>query len=262
MIKWLLGWILLGVSYTSECFQCKPGTYSEKPGSARCTPCPADTYSNKGATVCLHCDPDKYSGVHICMIWVCFNYPLVKVTRLWEVCLITGSKCFLSFVLSFPSLQRPVLEHANLGRRARSATTSTPTLPATPRERWVEHIGRNFPVTIWCSYFIHVIIWVAPFMHPAVSVFRLSLCTSGSSPRSAVRLSKEPWSCLHRARSKPVLRATRVSSSATLPPVNPATKVPTPMEQVPNYQTPHVTLHAQQTEEPLSWCTRVFLNVV
>uniref|UniRef100_H2UWY3 Endosome-lysosome associated apoptosis and autophagy regulator 1 n=1 Tax=Takifugu rubripes TaxID=31033 RepID=H2UWY3_TAKRU len=50
-----------GVSYTSECFQCKPGTYSEKPGSARCTPCPVDTYSNKGATVCLHCDPDKYS---------------------------------------------------------------------------------------------------------------------------------------------------------------------------------------------------------
>ncbi|CAG07479.1 unnamed protein product, partial [Tetraodon nigroviridis] len=50
-----------GVSYTSECFQCKPGTYSEKPGSARCVPCPADTYSNRGATVCLQCDSDKYS---------------------------------------------------------------------------------------------------------------------------------------------------------------------------------------------------------
>ncbi|XP_068185966.1 endosome/lysosome-associated apoptosis and autophagy regulator 1 [Antennarius striatus] len=51
-----------GVAYTSECFHCKPGTYSSKPGSARCTPCPADTYSNKGATVCLQCDQDKYAG--------------------------------------------------------------------------------------------------------------------------------------------------------------------------------------------------------
>lgn len=64
----LAGWILSGVSYTSECFQCKAGSYSEKPGSARCTLCPADTYSNKGATVCLHCDSDKYSGVHIYML--------------------------------------------------------------------------------------------------------------------------------------------------------------------------------------------------
>nr|XP_046253411.1 endosome/lysosome-associated apoptosis and autophagy regulator 1 [Scatophagus argus] len=50
-----------GVAYTSECFHCKPGTHSAKPGSARCTPCPADTYSNKGATVCLQCDFDKYA---------------------------------------------------------------------------------------------------------------------------------------------------------------------------------------------------------
>ncbi|KAM3618792.1 uncharacterized protein V6R79_024991 [Siganus canaliculatus] len=50
-----------GVAYTSECFHCKPGTHSAKPGSARCTPCPADSYSNKGATVCLECEKDKYS---------------------------------------------------------------------------------------------------------------------------------------------------------------------------------------------------------
>ncbi|XP_028265499.1 UPF0577 protein KIAA1324 isoform X2 [Parambassis ranga] len=50
-----------GVAYTSECFHCKPGTYSAKQGSARCTPCPAGSYSNKGATVCHECDPDKYS---------------------------------------------------------------------------------------------------------------------------------------------------------------------------------------------------------
>ncbi|XP_071374241.1 endosome/lysosome-associated apoptosis and autophagy regulator 1 isoform X1 [Centroberyx affinis] len=50
-----------GVAYTSECFHCKPGTYSAKPGSARCTPCPADSFSNKGATVCHQCEKDKYA---------------------------------------------------------------------------------------------------------------------------------------------------------------------------------------------------------
>ncbi|XP_028309712.1 UPF0577 protein KIAA1324 [Gouania willdenowi] len=50
-----------GVAYTSECFHCKPGTYTAKPGSARCTPCPADTYSHKGATVCYKCEKDKYA---------------------------------------------------------------------------------------------------------------------------------------------------------------------------------------------------------
>ncbi|XP_037126265.1 endosome/lysosome-associated apoptosis and autophagy regulator 1 [Syngnathus acus] len=52
-----------GVAYTSECFHCKPGTHSAKPGAARCDPCPPDTYSNKGATVCQQCDPDKYAEV-------------------------------------------------------------------------------------------------------------------------------------------------------------------------------------------------------
>ncbi|KAM6924795.1 endosome/lysosome-associated apoptosis and autophagy regulator 1 [Xenentodon cancila] len=50
-----------GVAYTSECFHCKPGTHSATAGSAHCTPCPADTYSNKGATVCHECDQDKYA---------------------------------------------------------------------------------------------------------------------------------------------------------------------------------------------------------
>nr|XP_004558730.2 UPF0577 protein KIAA1324 homolog [Maylandia zebra] len=52
-----------GVAYTSECFHCKPGTHSANPGSARCTPCPADTYSNKGATTCHECEEDKYAVV-------------------------------------------------------------------------------------------------------------------------------------------------------------------------------------------------------
>lgn len=50
-----------GVAYTSECFHCKPGTYSAKTGSARCTPCPADTFSTKGATVCHQCQNDTYA---------------------------------------------------------------------------------------------------------------------------------------------------------------------------------------------------------
>ncbi|KAG7283861.1 hypothetical protein CRUP_034048 [Coryphaenoides rupestris] len=50
-----------GVAYTSECFLCKPGTYSAKVGSAYCQPCPADSYSYKGATVCHQCEPDTYA---------------------------------------------------------------------------------------------------------------------------------------------------------------------------------------------------------
>uniref|UniRef100_A0A673NDJ8 UPF0577 protein KIAA1324-like n=1 Tax=Sinocyclocheilus rhinocerous TaxID=307959 RepID=A0A673NDJ8_9TELE len=55
--------VISGVSYTSECFHCKPGTYSDKPGAARCVPCPANSYSNKGATACQPCEADKYSGL-------------------------------------------------------------------------------------------------------------------------------------------------------------------------------------------------------
>lgn len=56
-----------GVAYTSVCFHCKPGTHSAKPGSARCAPCPADTFSTKGATVCHQCEQDKYAGIHACI---------------------------------------------------------------------------------------------------------------------------------------------------------------------------------------------------
>ncbi|KAG7519937.1 hypothetical protein JOB18_019311 [Solea senegalensis] len=57
-----------GVAYTSECFHCKPGTHSAKPGSARCATCPANTYSTKGATVCHQCEQDQYAeaGSGIC----------------------------------------------------------------------------------------------------------------------------------------------------------------------------------------------------
>ncbi|XP_056629223.1 endosome/lysosome-associated apoptosis and autophagy regulator 1 isoform X3 [Triplophysa dalaica] len=52
-----------GVSYTSECFHCKPGTYSDKPGASRCIPCAVNSFSNKGATACQPCEADTYSGI-------------------------------------------------------------------------------------------------------------------------------------------------------------------------------------------------------
>ncbi|XP_051758344.1 endosome/lysosome-associated apoptosis and autophagy regulator 1 isoform X1 [Ctenopharyngodon idella] len=66
-----------GVSYTSECFHCKPGTYSDKPGAARCIPCAANSYSNKGATACQPCEADKYSGIGS---GACLQRPPCKAT--------------------------------------------------------------------------------------------------------------------------------------------------------------------------------------
>ncbi|KAL4617944.1 UPF0577 protein KIAA1324-like, partial [Arapaima gigas] len=48
-----------GVAYTSECFPCKPGTFSRVPGSSLCEPCPRNTYSDKGASSCIPCDKKK-----------------------------------------------------------------------------------------------------------------------------------------------------------------------------------------------------------
>ncbi|TRY93443.1 hypothetical protein DNTS_005744, partial [Danionella cerebrum] len=45
-----------GVAYTSECFPCKPGTFSRNPGSSSCELCPRDTYSSRGASSCTHCN--------------------------------------------------------------------------------------------------------------------------------------------------------------------------------------------------------------
>ncbi|NWI97647.1 K1324 protein, partial [Pitta sordida] len=52
---------ITGVAFTSECFPCKPGTFSAAAGSASCQPCPADTFSGKGATACQPCDRDTYA---------------------------------------------------------------------------------------------------------------------------------------------------------------------------------------------------------
>uniref|UniRef100_A0A3B4FHY3 UPF0577 protein KIAA1324-like n=1 Tax=Pundamilia nyererei TaxID=303518 RepID=A0A3B4FHY3_9CICH len=45
-----------GVAYTSECFPCKPGSFSRVPGSSSCEPCPRDTYSGHGASSCTPCN--------------------------------------------------------------------------------------------------------------------------------------------------------------------------------------------------------------
>ncbi|XP_063998663.1 endosome/lysosome-associated apoptosis and autophagy regulator family member 2 isoform X2 [Pogoniulus pusillus] len=49
-----------GVAYTSECFACKPGTFSDKPGSSGCQVCPRNTYSEKGAKECTKCKEEMY----------------------------------------------------------------------------------------------------------------------------------------------------------------------------------------------------------
>ncbi|XP_032379813.1 UPF0577 protein KIAA1324-like [Etheostoma spectabile] len=45
-----------GVAYTSECFPCKPGTFSRVPGSTTCEPCLRDTYAGHGASSCTPCN--------------------------------------------------------------------------------------------------------------------------------------------------------------------------------------------------------------
>ncbi|NWX51738.1 K132L protein, partial [Steatornis caripensis] len=52
-----------GVAYTSECFACKPGTFSDKPGSSGCQLCPRNTYSEKGAKDCTECKEEMYYAV-------------------------------------------------------------------------------------------------------------------------------------------------------------------------------------------------------
>uniref|UniRef100_A0A8B9L8N4 Si:dkey-153k10.9 n=1 Tax=Astyanax mexicanus TaxID=7994 RepID=A0A8B9L8N4_ASTMX len=50
-----------GVAYASECFPCRPGTFSKTPGSSSCDLCPRNTYSNKGASSCTPCPGTQYS---------------------------------------------------------------------------------------------------------------------------------------------------------------------------------------------------------
>ncbi|TRZ16077.1 hypothetical protein HGM15179_011034 [Zosterops borbonicus] len=49
-----------GVAYTSECFACKPGTFSDRPGASGCQVCPRGTYSEKGAKECTKCKEEMY----------------------------------------------------------------------------------------------------------------------------------------------------------------------------------------------------------
>ncbi|KAK7892170.1 hypothetical protein WMY93_024133 [Mugilogobius chulae] len=52
-----------GVAYTSECFPCKPGTFSRVPGSSACEACPRDTFSGHGASSCTPCNTTTHYAV-------------------------------------------------------------------------------------------------------------------------------------------------------------------------------------------------------
>lgn len=52
-----------GVAYTSQCFPCKPGTFSQVPGSSTCQLCHRDTFSGHGASSCTPCNSTtQYAG--------------------------------------------------------------------------------------------------------------------------------------------------------------------------------------------------------
>ncbi|XP_053560710.1 endosome/lysosome-associated apoptosis and autophagy regulator 1 [Bombina bombina] len=52
---------ITGAAYTSECFQCKPGTYTSESGSSYCKLCPKNQFSNRGAMSCTPCESETYS---------------------------------------------------------------------------------------------------------------------------------------------------------------------------------------------------------
>ncbi|XP_063811022.1 endosome/lysosome-associated apoptosis and autophagy regulator 1-like isoform X3 [Pseudophryne corroboree] len=54
--------LITGAAYTSECFPCKPGTFAPTSGASACKLCPHNTFSNRGASSCIPCESDKYSG--------------------------------------------------------------------------------------------------------------------------------------------------------------------------------------------------------
>lgn len=142
-------WFSPGVAYTSECFHCKPGTHSANPGSARCTPCPADTYSNKGATTCHECEGDKYAGMPVCLSlsrWSkaflqTYNCYVPHTCKCSSYCLVV--KLILSldlnvccaFFLIQKHFQSSVQRAANRDLHVQAVTTSTPTPSVTLRER-------------------------------------------------------------------------------------------------------------------------------
>uniref|UniRef100_A0A4W4F9Q9 MRH domain-containing protein n=1 Tax=Electrophorus electricus TaxID=8005 RepID=A0A4W4F9Q9_ELEEL len=49
-----------GVAYMSECLPCKPGMFSNAPGSSSCEPCPRNTYSGRGASSCTPCNTSSH----------------------------------------------------------------------------------------------------------------------------------------------------------------------------------------------------------
>ncbi|KAM4045903.1 endosome/lysosome-associated apoptosis and autophagy regulator 1 isoform 2-T2 [Anomaloglossus baeobatrachus] len=62
--------LITGAAYTSECFQCKPGTFAPSTGTSFCDLCPPNTFSYHGAVSCIPCESDKYSvaGSAVCTL--------------------------------------------------------------------------------------------------------------------------------------------------------------------------------------------------
>ncbi|XP_078454903.1 endosome/lysosome-associated apoptosis and autophagy regulator family member 2-like [Lampetra planeri] len=52
---------ITGISYTSKCFPCKAGTFSQDEGASSCQLCPKNTYAAKGSYMCSFCERDYYS---------------------------------------------------------------------------------------------------------------------------------------------------------------------------------------------------------
>uniref|UniRef100_A0A674CGS6 Endosome-lysosome associated apoptosis and autophagy regulator family member 2 n=1 Tax=Salmo trutta TaxID=8032 RepID=A0A674CGS6_SALTR len=50
------------------CFPCKPGTFSQTPGSSTCQPCPRDTHSGHGASSCTPCNTTTHYARSVCVI--------------------------------------------------------------------------------------------------------------------------------------------------------------------------------------------------
>lgn len=47
---------ITGISYTTSCYNCSPGYFSDGKGSDWCRPCPANMYSDGGNSQCRQCD--------------------------------------------------------------------------------------------------------------------------------------------------------------------------------------------------------------
>uniref|UniRef100_A0A4W3GVI7 UPF0577 protein KIAA1324-like homolog n=1 Tax=Callorhinchus milii TaxID=7868 RepID=A0A4W3GVI7_CALMI len=110
-----------GVAYTSECFQCKPGTFSPAAGSTVCQLCPRNTFSQRGASSCQTCNlVQQFSGRAV------YVYVYMCVCPIYTVSLAT---------IYSVDFQRKDRVCARAARHARRMTTFKSILHVTRKER-------------------------------------------------------------------------------------------------------------------------------